>query len=29
MKSTDRILRRLAVKGADGSIDLIETDSIF
>jgi hypothetical protein len=29
MKSTDGILRRLPVKGADGSIDLIEMDSIF
>ncbi|MCK5418177.1 MAG: hypothetical protein KAI93_06715 [Desulfobacterales bacterium] len=29
MKSTDGILRRLPVKGADGSIDLIEIDAIF
>jgi hypothetical protein len=29
MKSTDGILRRLPVKGTDGSIDLIEMDSIF
>ena len=29
MKSTDAILRRLPVKGADGSIDLIEIDGIF
>jgi hypothetical protein len=26
---TDAILRRLPVKGADGSIDLIEIDGIF
>jgi DNA-binding LytR/AlgR family response regulator len=29
MKATDGILRRLPVKGADGSIDLIEIDGIF
>ena len=29
MKTMDGVVRRLPVKGADGSIDLIEIDGIF
>ena len=29
MKTDDGVVRRLPVKGADGSFDLIETDGIF